>query len=159
MILNTDFAPKQIGPKGAGIGSPGPGERLGFPRACRRNGPRAGRPRWGTTSATLRVSRRKRHSYHDRTSFDALLSLTSVVFVPRGVCNSQYPFPGESNWSKLIKNIKEQAKTDKTPINIDKQVTEIGGLLKPPRDSQSVVYHCKDPGKRANDGGGKQTQK
>ena len=57
-IFNSGFClpgrgpgPSQIGFRGAGIGTPGPGESLA------RNGPRSGRPRWGTTSATLRVSR------------------------------------------------------------------------------------------------------
>ncbi len=62
-ILNWILAPgpgpepSQIRSRMAGIGPLGPGERLDFYRACRRLGPRTGRPRWGTTSATLRVPR------------------------------------------------------------------------------------------------------
>ncbi len=37
--------------------APWPGKSSDFHRACRRLGPRTGRPRWGTTSATLRVPR------------------------------------------------------------------------------------------------------
>ena len=36
-------------------GPQGPGVSWVFHRACRRQGPRIGRPRWGTTSATLLV--------------------------------------------------------------------------------------------------------
>ncbi len=42
-------------PEMAGIGPLGPGESLVLHRVCRRLGPRIGWPRWGTTSATLRV--------------------------------------------------------------------------------------------------------
>ena len=58
-VLNSRYPPgpgpepPQIRPKTAGIVPPGPKETLGFHRG-------KGRPRWGTASATLRVSRSKR---------------------------------------------------------------------------------------------------